>query len=101
MMEMKNGLSTPTQKPAWVYIVQQGDTEFFKVGFTTNMKTRLAKFYTDNPHGVKIIGKVPTPNARRDERRVWLALGGWVRGEWCVADERKALKALNVIAPTA
>ena len=101
MMEVKNGLNKAPKKTEWVYIVQQGDTDYFKVGFTTNMKRRLSSFYTLNPHDVKVVGKVPTPNGRRDERRVWLALGGWVKGEWCIANKQKALKALKIITPTA
>ena len=93
--------ATKNTKPIYVYIAHQKGSDFFKVGYSQDPEGRVSSFHTGNPNNIEIIGKVPTTDKLRDERRVRLALQGWYRREWCIADRRKALKALKVIAPTA
>ena len=101
MMEVKNALAQETPSTDYVYIAHQKNSHFFKVGYSKDPEGRVSSFHTGNPNNIEIIGKVPTTDKRRDERRVWLALQGWYAREWCIANKQKALKALKIIAPTA
>ena len=67
--------------PRFVYVILCAD--FVKIGIARNPESRLGNMQVGCPLGMKLIAKYPSPNAKRDERRLHdLLVKFSVRGEW-------------------
>lgn len=72
-----------TDRIAQVYLIQLGNTNYFKVGMTTDINGRLAALQTATPFELYLITAAAHPNAFVVERDMHDALKEYhVRNEW-------------------
>lgn len=70
-----------------IYIIHMSGTDFYKIGWVkrrSNLKTRLAKFQTGNPHKLRFVATMP--GHLKDEKSHHVAMQHWKIGfsEWFV-----------------
>lgn len=87
---------------AGVYFIQQGDTGPIKIGWSKNVRSRLASLQTANPQRLRLL--LVLKGEERDERRLhdWFSLerlgGEWFRGDGEVAAFVTSKKAAGKLA---
>jgi citrate lyase gamma subunit len=77
-----------------VYLLRIVDTDFFKVGISTNVEQRLYDIQAGMPLPVALVNSFDQENAREVERTIHQILDKHrVRGEWFQIDNDTAIQA--------
>lgn len=66
-----------------LYIIQHGDTEYYKIGYSNNPLLRLIEMQYSNPEQLKIIALKDTDDVLNDETDLHNSIAEFhIRGEW-------------------
>lgn len=77
-----------------VYLLRIVDTDYFKVGISTNLHQRLDDIQSGMPLSVALVRSFEQENAREVERTIHQILDKYrIRGEWFQADGDLAIQA--------
>lgn len=80
----------------FVYLLQQDDTNLFKVGITTNVQQRLKTIQQNNPNKLNLVTYSKNKNAEIIEQQILQQLAQFsVRGEWVECSKSIVLKTFN------
>ena len=80
----------------FVYLLQQENTKVFKVGITSNIKTRSATLQQNNPAKLQVLKCVKSRNAEIIEQEILRQLASFsIRGEWVECEKAVVLKVFN------
>ena len=83
---------------AQVYLLRLGDTDYFKVGMTTNIDGRLAALQTATPFDLRLIAVADQQDAYAVEHDIHSALAVYrVRNEWFQCEQAEILRIFDVI----
>ena len=82
----------------YVYFIKHKGMSPIKIGMTnnSNLSKRLDQHSTSSPYGIKLIGKIKTPNAKKLETKIHLQLSHCrLNGEWFDITQSKARSIID------
>ena len=76
----------------FVYIIQAGNTNLYKIGYTNNPERRIKGLQTGNPQSLRFVTIYETPNPRELERKIHdIVAREKMVGEWFEIDHVDSL----------
>lgn len=85
-----------------VYVIRQENTGYCKIGYTCNVKARLATLSTANPHKLHVVTKLDCTDetiARLVERTLHHTYKKWhINLEWYVFSDRQVKELIALLA---
>ncbi len=80
----------------FVYCLQKDEENVFKIGITSNMKSRLDSLQTACPGKLHVVKCVKSENAKKVEQKILEKLKDFsVGGEWVACDKKIVLRTFN------
>lgn len=91
-----------TDRTLQVYLIRLGDTDYFKVGMTSDINGRLASLQTATPFALHLITVAQHDNAYTVERDMHEALKSChVRNEWFQCDQEYIVRVFAAMSAMA
>lgn len=82
---------------SYVYWIMIKDTEFHKIGYSTDPQKRMAKLQTSSPSKFKLMRTIP--GDRRLEKALHAELAEfWLKGEWFCTSAYRVARAFDEVA---
>lgn len=84
-------------KNGYIYIIQQGKSDYYKIGYTTKEVTkRLADLQTGNPEVLHIVSYHHVDDRRKTERILHEIAGKYhYRGEWFFIPKKEVIRFIQ------
>jgi hypothetical protein len=77
----------------YIYFIQCNNNKYIKIGYTTNLKTRIQVIQSNNPEKINVLNVIN--GTERMERKIHRELNKYnIRGEWFLPDD-EVIKAMN------
>jgi hypothetical protein len=91
-----------TDRTPQVYLLRLGDTDYFKVGMTTDINGRLSSLQTATPFDLHLITVVEHENAFTVEKDIHASLVKYhVRNEWFQCEQTEIVRIFEVVSAMA
>jgi len=91
-----------TERIAQVYLIRLGETDYFKVGMTTNMIGRLAALQNATPFELHVIAMADHTNAFAVEHDIHDSLKAFhVRNEWFQCEQNEIVRIFRIVSAMA
>lgn len=91
-----------TERIAQVYLIRLGDTDYFKVGMTTDINGRMASLQTATPFDLHLIAASAHKNALAVERDMHDGLKDFhIRNEWFQCEQTEIVRIFEIISAMA
>lgn len=91
-----------TDRIAQVYLLRLGDTNYFKVGMTTDINGRVASLQTATPFDLHLIAAAEHPNAFAVEKDMHEMLKPChVRNEWFMCEQTEIVRIFEIVSAMA
>ena len=88
-----------TERIAQVYLIRLGDTNYFKIGMTTDINGRIAVLQTATPFDLHLIAAADHPNAFAVEKDMHAALKEYnIRNEWFQCDQQEIVSVFEIVS---
>ena len=86
------------ERIAQVYVIRLGDTNYFKVGMTTDINGRIATLQTATPFDLHLIAAAAHKNAYTIEHDIHELLKPYrVRNEWFDCDQSEVMRVFETV----